>query len=349
MTDRPTLPLDEVEDRVRRTFATRADDMTLGDDAGEGLPPVADPVALPLPPHRRWRPLVAVAAAAALVVVLAGGAVLAIRGGGGDGGGDVAAGDAPNPGASTRDLVLAVGDLITALEDERMATLTYGAGLEDVLASTGVDTATARSSTDTAVAAFEVAAAASEDAGIHQEWLDSSVDLDHLRSDADVGLASDDRNLADMDVAVGVSDRYGELVGMLLDAEQTFVLAMDDPDARAAAEMYRLGLGLQVDSRQLGWSVLIAAIAPDPDAIAAVSQWRSSVRQQQADLEALATSTPYEDAVASVVADVSDLLRSTDESVEGGWELAAVADDWQEAHESWSAFLDEVEVVLAET
>ena len=72
MTDRPTPTLDEVVDRLRRTFATRADDMSPGDivrddtaldgrspgggAAGDGQPSLPGALKLPIRRHQRRRP-----------------------------------------------------------------------------------------------------------------------------------------------------------------------------------------------------------------------------------------------------------------------------------------------------
>ncbi|HEX5945813.1 MAG TPA: nitrate- and nitrite sensing domain-containing protein [Acidimicrobiales bacterium] len=361
MTDRPTPTLDEVEDRLRRTFATRADDMSPGgimrDDtaldvrppggglAGDRMQSFPGAPKLPIR-HQRRRPLVAAAAALLLVAAAAGAVVWAGGDGDSDDSGDVAAGGAST---TTVGLVVAPRDVAVALQSERtVATMTV-LGLEDAIALPAADTVVARGDTDAAISAFAEVVAASPAADVYQSWLDSLDALAGLRSDLDPDLADPDRNLDDLDTAVVVSDRYSQLIDDLLDAQAVFALSIDDPGLRAGAEAYGRGLALQVGSDRLFEAVVFAQLTPlSTTTVAELSRWHLTVQRQLETLAAQTMGTPYEDAAATAVSEAAGLVEVAEAAIEGEVDVPVAFDARDQlAAEAWPVFLDRVEALLA--
>lgn len=366
MTDRPTPTLDEVEDRLRRTFATRADDMSPGDIvrddtapdgrspgggvAGDGMPSFPGAPKPSVGRHQRRRPLVAAAAALLLVAAAAGAVVWGGGNGDSDDSGDVAAGGASGADATTVDLVVAPRDVTVALQSERtVATMTV-LGLEDAVMLPAADTVVARGDTDAAISAFAEVVAASPAADVYQPWLDSLDALAGLRGDLDPNLADPDRNLGNVDTAVAVSDRYSQLIDDLLDAQAVFALSIDDPSLRAGAEAFRQGLVLQADTDRVLEAVVFGQLSPlSTTSIAELSRWHLTFQQQVEALAAQTMGTPFEDTAATAVSEAAGLVEVSEAAIEGEVVDLTVAFDVRDqlAAETWPVFLDRVEALLA--
>jgi hypothetical protein len=347
VTDPATPARDPVEDRLRRTFAARAEDMAPGDAAG-ALPDLRlDGRAAPL--RSRWtdRPLLAAAIVVVVVLATAGVALVARDGDRGETGRLATVGEQP-PSESPVAVVTAPRALVVALQDERNLATTTLIGIEDAIALPVTDTVQARSDTDAAVAAFEAFIAATPDGAAYQSGLDALGALGELRSDIDAYAGP--RDLNNVDVADEVFDRYAGIVRGLLDPQRAFAETIDDPVVRAGAAAYGWGLQLDEQTAQLGRVAVLAAVSPGAESIGELSRLHTGVQQGLDALLAGTTGTPYEEAALTVAGEIEEagLLEATGAVLDGPADIPAIlaATDLP-AGQGWPAFLDRVEEILA--
>lgn len=349
MSDPTTPTLDPVEDRLRRTFAARAEDMAPGDAAGALSDLGLDRGAAPL--RSRWTGRSLLPAAAIVVVVAlaaAAGVALVARDGDRDETGRLDTVAEQPPSESLVAMVTAPRALVVALQDERNLATIALVGWEDVIALPVTDTAQARSDTDAAIAAFETFVAASPDGAAYEPALDALDALGELRStiDADSGP----RDLNNVDAAHAAFDRYAGIVRGLLEAQTAFVETIGDPVVRSGAAAYGWGLQLDEQTAQLGRVAVLAAVLPGAESVGELSRLRSDVQQGLDALLAESTGTPYEEAAVTVVGEIEEagLLEATGAALEGRADVSAIlaATDLP-AGQGWPEFLDRVEEILA--
>lgn len=348
MTDPTTVTPDEVEDRLRRTFAARAEDMTPG-DAGE-LPDLR----LDEHPGRRRRrhlsrrPLQA-AAAVTLVAMAAAGAVIAARGAADDDTGHVATVSDQPPADEVLAVVTAPRALVTALQVERdMATVTL-IGQENAVAFPATDTGHARRETDEAMTAFEELVNASPAGAAYRPAVGDTVEaLDELRADIDANVAP--RTMANGAAARSVFDRYAGIVGGLLDAQESVSEPIDDPELHAGALAYGTGLRLDELTAHLGRVTALTGVVPGGEPTGELRRFHAEARQGLDSLVAETAGTPYEEAAATAVSEIegAGLLEAIETGLAGSVDLATVMSATDLAtYEIWPAYLDRVEEALA--
>jgi hypothetical protein len=344
----PTAPvLDPVEDRLRRTFAARAEDMAPGDDDGVPLDLALD--TLRPAARRRWasRPLLA-AAVAALVALVAAGVVLRVHGDGADDTGRLAtAGEQPaDPTVVTA--VTAPGALVDALQQERALATSRLLGIENVITLPETDVVQARAVTDAAADAFRELVASSQEAAVYAPAVAALDDLGPLRGDVDADAAPGD--LGNIDTSQEVFDRYAAMVDAILGGQAALAATIDDPTVRQGAVAYERGLRLEEQMTRLWRAAVLGAVSAWPEGVSEVSQIHVEVERGLERLVAEAAGTPYEAATVDAVAGVDDagLLAAAgpppDGMIDVSQLLAAV--DVVEG-QVWPAFLDSVEQVLA--
>lgn len=351
MSDRQAPTLEVVEDRVRRTFAVRAEDMAAGDDdthdvddivAGTGRTRSA------VQPGRS-RVLLLAAAVVVAVAVSAAGVALAVRGGDGDGSADVATGGRVATDAA--ELATASRTLLDALRDERNLTFLHLLGFEDTIALPVTDLAQARASTDAAVAAHT--------ALVEQAWpsddgpnLDGLATLAQLRLDVDA--VTEPRTFTNVDAAMRVSAGYSEVVDGVLFVDHEVTVAVDEPEVTPAAEAYWHGLKVQHETNELLWATLVSVIAgvDDAESVTELSARVAEVEQGVQALQDASAGQPFEDAAASAVEDLrrSGLIDAARTVLEGGEvDISALLEANLDTpvDGGWPAFLDEVGDVIA--
>lgn len=348
MSDPTTPVLDPVEDRLRRTFATRAEDMAPGDadEAPAGLL-VPAPVPAPGRPARNRRPLLA-AAVVLLVTLVAAGVALASREDAGRGGSDRASTAGEPSSASAAEMATAPRSVVEALQDERALATNRLRGTEEVIALEVTDTAEARRITDVAVASFETVVAGSPEGAASAEGLATLDGLGQLRTDIDADPGP--RDLDNLAASRAVFDRYAVMVDRLLEDQAAFAETIDDPVVRAGAEAHGRGLQLVEQTTQLVEASLWAVVVPGTAVVTEVGRLDTVLRQDLDALVAAAAGTPYAEAVATVVGEVdgSGLLDATGGLPgDGSLDLSALFDARDLLlDESWPTFLDRVEETL---
>ena len=344
MTDRNTPTLELVEDRVRRTFAARAEDMAPGDSAG-ALPDLGrDGRGAP----RRFSVVRRPALAAAVVVVVAAataGVALVARDGDREAGRLTTVSEQPPSSEADVTAVTAPRALVDALQDERSLAATTLMGLEEAIALPVTDTAQARSDTDAAVAAF---VAASPDEAAHQPGLDSLGTLAELRRDIDADAGP--RTLDNVDTAQDVFDRYAGIVGALLDDQQAYAETIDDPVVRTGATAHGRGLQLSEQATQLIQVSFLAVVRPRTESVAELARLQTQVQQGLDTLVAETAGTPFAEAAVTVVGEVEEagLLEAAGSAMDGTGDVPVImgAAALLEG-QGWPAFLDRVEETLA--
>jgi hypothetical protein len=343
----PTTPLlDPVEDRLRRTFEVRAEDMAPGDadEASAGLV-VPAPVPAPGRSARSRRPLLA-AAVVLLVTLVAAGVALASREDEG-GGADRATTAGERSSAWAAEMATAPRALVEALQDERALATNRLRGTDEVIALEVADTAEARRITDVTLAVFETFVA--PEGAAYAEGLAALEGLAQLRTDIDADPGP--RDLDNLAASQAVFDRYAAMVDRLLDDQTAFAVTIDDPVVRAGAEAHGRGLQLVEQTTQLVESSIWAVVVPGPAVVTDVSRLHADLQHE---LDALVTGTAgtaYADAAATVVGEVegSGLLDAATGLIEGGSLDLSVLFDGRDllVGERWPAFLDRVEEILA--
>jgi hypothetical protein len=338
--------LDPVEDRLRRTFAARAEDMAPGDEDDMPLDLLLH--RLPAPPRRRWtsRPLHA-AAVVVLAAIVAAGVALVARGGDADDTGRLdTVGEQPSTEASVT-AVTAPRALVVALQNERNQATSRLLGIEDAIALPVNDVIEARTATDAAILAFEALLDSPEQAA-YDSGLVSLEGLEQLRRDIDADPGP--RSLENIAASQRAFDRYAAMVDPLLNGQMALAEAIDDPTVRTGAVAYAQGMRLDEQTAQLSRSSLLAVVWPGTAEVSEASRLQLEVQQGLDRLLAQASGTPYEAAAAAVVADIDDagLLAAIGAALDGSADVAALlsATDVVDG-ESWPAFLDDVEQVLA--
>jgi hypothetical protein len=347
VTDPNTPTLDPVEHRVRRTFAARAEDMAPGDSAG-ALPDLGrDGRAAPRRFRGTRRPVLA---AAVVVVVAAGtaGVALVARDDDREAGRLTTVAEQPPPSEADVAAVTAPRALVDALQDERSLAATTLMGIEEAIALPVTDTAQARSDTDAAVAAFAAFVAASPDGAAYQPGLDGLGALDELRRDIDSDAGA--RTLDNVDTAQDVVDRYAGIVGRLLDGQQSYAEAIDDPVVRTGATAHGRGLRLSEQTTQLIQVSLLAVVLPRTESVAELARLQTEAQQGLDTLVAETAGTPFAEAAVTVVGEVEEagLLEAAGSAMDGTGDVPVImgAADLLE-DQAWPAFLDRVEEILA--
>jgi hypothetical protein len=358
---------DPLEERLRRTFDERGEDMAPGDavDLDRELQRVAydagttafdDGHAGGNGSRRPGRLLLAAA-----IVVIVGAAVAAVgvvaagRDGDGRGGDDgepsgVAHEGDGDPAVEGADLAIATRSLVTALEDERNLASLELMGMTDVIDAEIDDPAEARSRTDAAIAALRLTLGDGPEASAYQEAMDGLGGLAALRGDIDADVGPHD--LDDIGHANDVFARYAALASALLDAEGEVALANDDPELRSGAEVHQLGLRQQELTGQLVRAVLLFAIEPGTTSTSDVARLDLLVRQGREDLVAAAEGTPYEEPTRTVIGQIDDsgLLDLVDAALNTATiDVAGVLQAVElPVGEGWPGFLTQVEEILHE-
>jgi Nitrate and nitrite sensing len=347
VTDRTTVTPDQVEDRLRRTFAARAGDMA-PDDGGR-------PADLRLDEHatRRWRPHLSRRAlqAAAVVTVLAlaaAGGVMVARGAADDDDSRRVATVSDQPtGGEIVPAVTAPRNLVRTLQYEReLATATL-VGIDEALVLPVTDIAQARAETDAASATFRAFVAASPNGAAYEPALDTLASLGQLRADVDADAGP--QNLDNAAVAQSVFEGYTGIVHGLLDAQNAFADGIDDPDVGAGALAYGSGLRLDELTRQLRRAALMAGVLPGTESIRELSRVHAEVQEGLDALDAETTGTAYEEAATTALGDFADtgLLDATGAGLAGTVDVVAIVGATDQAGQQiWPAYLDRVEQIL---
>lgn len=351
MSDRQAPTLEVVEDRVRRTFAARAEDVASGDDDTGDLDDIVTGTGRARSAVRPGRARVLLLAAAVVVVaaVSAAGVALAVRGGDGDGSADVATDG--RVATEAAELATASRSLLDALRDERNLTVVHMLGQEQTIRLPVTDLAQARASTDAAVAAH-VALVDQASASDDGPDLDGLASLAQLRLDVDAMPEPGD--FTNVDSAMDVSAAYGEIVDTVLFVDHQVALAIDDPEVRVAVEAYRHGLKLQHETNELFWATLVFYVsgADDSESVAELSRHLTAVEAEVEVLQQSSAGQPFEDAAASAVEHLREtgLVDAATAVLEGrGIDLSALFEANMDtpADEGLPAFLDELEDVIA--
>jgi hypothetical protein len=348
VTDPNDLTLDPVEDRVRRTFAARAEDMAPGDAAGSlpdfGRHGRATP--------RRLRgtrgPLLA-AAAVVVVATATGGVALVIRDGDREAGRLTTVAEQPSAGEADIAAVTAPRALVDALQVERNLAAATLMGIDEALGLSVADAAAVRSDTDAAVVTLEAFVTGSRDGAAYQSGLDGLAGLDQLRGDVDGHTGP--RSMDNADIAQDVFDRYAGIVGGLLDDQQAYAETIDDPVLRSGATAYGRGLRLGEQTMQLLQDSMLAAVLPGTtESVAELTLLHTQVQQGMDTLVADTARTPYAEAADKVVGEVeaAGLLEATGGAVDGMADISLILDAADALEdEGWPAYLDRVEETLA--
>jgi hypothetical protein len=354
----PTL--EPIEDRLRRTFDERAEDMTPGDaDDGELGAILASGRSAGEPSERRWlhwpsRPLLV--AASLLVVALVAAGVAVVVGRNGDTSDQVAiTGDCgdyepcTSPNGSTVALVTAPRDLVDALETERDVASAQLLGLSELVELPVADSREARRRTDAAIAAFQAVVSGDPAGSVYEPAIDGLVGLSPLRTEVDDFPGT--RDLQNVDYAIEHAGAYEPLITGVLDAQRAFVVTIDDPALRRGAELYQMGLRQRDLTPQLVLATLASLVNPGSSAVTTeLSRLHAEVQQGQDALLAQATGTPYEEAAVTVVGEIEDsgLLDVVATALEGPINIADLLDAVElPADQGWPDFLDRVEQQLA--
>lgn len=363
MTDPNAPTLDPVEDRIRRTFAARAEDMAPGDSTDDLLDLVRDGGTAPRRFGGARRPVLAAAAAVVVLAIATAGVALAGRDGDRDTGSLATAAEQASLGEADLAAVTAPRALVDALRYERDFAANTLLGIEDAIALPVRDTAQARADTDIAIASFDAEVASASDAQ-PERGQDAGGDADveasyrpgseglgalaELRQDIDAYAGP--RDLNNIGTADRVFDRYAAIVSELLEGQQRYAGEIEDTSVRTGAVAYARGMRLGEQTSQLVRIALLASIQPGPESVAELARLRTEV---QYDLDALVTETagtPFEDAAVAVVADVEEggLLDLADAAMDGTGDIAEILDaSTLLDEETWPTFLDAVEATLA--
>lgn len=348
MTDPNAPTVDPVEDRVRRTFAARAEDMGPGDSAGE-LPDLVRAGGTAAPRFRgSRRPVLAAAAAVVVVATATTGVALVARDGDRDPGRLTTAAEQEPVDEPALAVITAPGPLVDALRNERDLAAYELVGFEQVIALPVTDTAQARAETDAAIASFESDVASSADDTTYRGGLEGLGALPELRGDVDADAGP--RDLNHLDTAQDVYDRYVAIVDGLLDDQQEYAEAIDDPVVRTGAVSYARGMRLREQTTQLVRATLLAVVMPGSGSDTELARVRTEV---QDDLDALAAETagtPFDEVAATVVGEVEEtgLLDLAETADEGTGDLNELIEGSEVLDgESWPAFLDGVDEILA--
>jgi hypothetical protein len=363
VTDPNAPTTDPAEDRVRRTFAARAEDMAPGDSAGELPDLVRD--RRPAPDRLRGvrRPVLAAAAVVVVVATVAGGAALVARDGDRDAGRLTTAAEQSPPGEADLAAVAAVSGPVDALSNERAVAAATLLGFEEGIALPVTDAAQARAETDAAIASFEAFAAASPDTlpergevvdgdgnveVAYRRGIEGLDGLAELRRDIDAYTGS--RDLNNLDTAQDVYDRYAAIVDGLLDGQQRYAGEIQDTFVRTGAIPYARGTRLREQTTRLSWGTLLAVVAPRPGSNNELAQLRTEVQYDMEALAAETADTPFDEAAVTVVADIEDsgVLDLAETAIDGTGDLneLTVGSD-PLVDESWPAFFAVVEETLA--
>lgn len=348
MTDPTTPTLDAVEDRLRRTFAARAEDMASGD--GAGAPPAPGPDGRAGAPGSRrtarWLQAAAVVVVVAVAAV-AGTALVTRDGDRGETGRLATAGEQP-PSGSPVPVVTAPRALVVALQNERALAAAELVGIDEALALPVTDTGRAWRATDVAVDDFRAFVAASPEAAGYRSATVALADLGELRADVDADAGP--RDLSNVAAAQEAFDRYAAILLGLLDAQTAYAETIDDPVVRVGASAYARGLRLDEQTAQLARVAPLAAITPRAASVDEVARLRAEVQLGMDALVAETAGTPYEDAAVTVVGEVDEagLLQATGAVLEGPADVSSILDaaDLPDG-KGWPAFLDRVEDTLA--
>jgi nitrate/nitrite sensing protein len=306
-----------------------------GSPAGATLPP---------PPQYRpsgppWGAIAAGIIGVVLLVAAVVGVVLYV--------GSNADDDADDDRAAQADLVIAPRDAAFALDDERTVATVTALGMGDVVDPPIEDNGAARRQTDAAIRDFEAAVADSDDPGAeaYRDALDAFAGLDTLRSDVD----STEGQRGEMSSTRPIRDRYGEIIAALLQANTRFVDTIDDPELRAGARLYEVGLRQIELVRGLGTEVPDIAGWTTPEGITRMSNVHGQLLQGRAFVMELATGE-HADTARQLDAELEaagheELVEQVLET--GRAPFGPLVQSVGDALTAWHTFLREVEATLA--
>jgi hypothetical protein len=248
--------------------------------------------------------------------------------------------------------VLASQDLLMALSDERNAAALGILGLETAVALP-TDTREARRVTDEALAGFQttVAGLADDVGAAYQPAFDAAADLNSLRGEIEGHRGPP--AVSEIEHADGVSDRYGEVIDLLIDADRTVTVSIEDPDLRRGAELFTTGLqqneltGRAVQAVTLG---VVSGGLNAPDQIAEVAALHGMLAQGRATVTETAAGSDFAAAADQLEADLTaaGFLDSLSSILETGQaDVPAVLDAVPaSADQGWFGFLTRVEEIL---
>lgn len=363
MTDPNAPTVDPVEDRLRRTFAVRAEDMAPGDSAGELPDLVRDSGTAARRFRGSRRPALAAAAAVVVVATATAGVALMVRDDDRDSGRLTTAADQPSLDEADLAALTVPRALVDALGNERDLAANRLVGFEDVIALPVTDTAQARAETDAAIASFEADVAALPDAhpqrgeivggdadieAAHRRGLEGLDALPELRGDIDADTGP--RDLNNLDTAQDVYDRYAAITDGLLDGQQRYAGEIEDAVVRTGAISYARGMRLREQTTHLTRATLLAIVLPGTDSVTGLVRVRTEMQYDLDALVAETAGTPFEEVAVTVVGEVEEtgLLDLAETAVEGTGDLNELMEGSEVLdEESWPAFLDAVEEVLA--
>lgn len=349
MTDPIDPTLDLVEDRVRRTFTARAEDIAAGDATG-AVPDFGRDGRAAVSRFRGTRRPMLAAAALVVVVGATAGVALVARGGDGAPGVQTTGAEQPPSSEAAGDAVTAPRAVVEALQAERNLAVTTLLGFEGAIEMPVSDTVQARSEADATIISFAAFVSGDPEGAAYRAGLDALAALGDLRRDIDAYAGP--RTLDGARAAQDVFDRYAGMIGGLLDDQQAYALTIDDPVARAGAVAYGWGLRLDERSTQLVQVSLLAAVLPDTtsELVAELSRLHAQVQQGLDTLVAETAGTPFAGAADALVGKVeaTGLLGATGSAMDGMVDVSLILDAAGTLEdEGWPAFLDRVEETLA--
>jgi hypothetical protein len=248
--------------------------------------------------------------------------------------------------AAQADLVIAPRDVAFALDDERTVATVTALDMGEVVDLPTEDNGEARRQTDAAIRHFEAALADSDDPGAeaYRGALDAFAGLDALRGDVD----STEGQPGEMSSTRPIRDRYGEIIAALLQANTRFVDTIDDPELRAGAQLFEVGLRQIELVRRLGTEVPDIAGWTTPEWITRTSNLYGELLQGRAFVMELA-SAGHADAARQLDAELE--AAGHEELVEQVLETGRAAfgplvQSVGDALTAWHTFLGEIEDTL---
>ena len=240
--------------------------------------------------------------------------------------------------------------VVEALQHERALATNRLRGTDEVIALEVTDTAEARRLTDVSVALFETFVADSPDGRAYADALATLEDLGQLRTDIDADPGP--RDLDNLAASQAVFDRYAAMVDGLLDGQMAFA-ETDRRPGGARGRARPTDVGCSSSNRRHGSSRRASRLCWCPELRWSPTSTGSTPTCSRVwtRLVAATAGTPYAEAAATVVGEVdgSGLLDATAGVLDGGSLDLSVLFDARDLllGESWPAYLDRVEEILA--
>jgi hypothetical protein len=251
--------------------------------------------------------------------------------------------------------VLASRDAIIALGDERAAAAVGIIGAETIV-PLPADNAESRRLTDEALASFQstLADLADEVGSPYRSALDAAGNLSSLRGEIDGHTGP--TSLSEIEYAEGISDRYDEMIDLLIEADRTVTHSIDDPDLGRGIELFTIGLQQNELTARAVRAVVSGTVTggrlDTPAETAEIAAIRGLLVQGEEAVTARAAGSDFEAAADRLEADLEaagflDTLSALLET--GQADMVAVLDSVNaSADQGWSGFLDRVEETLAD-